>query len=227
MKNFGVSVINKNYRTYSIQGKQTYLNPKQYIIEPESTSASYFFGIAALTGSKIKVLHLDPDSKQGDILFVDVLKKMGCIVKKNRKEKWIEVEGTNKLIGVSENMNDTPDQTQTLAVVAAFAKGITRISGIKHLRLKETDRIESPKKELQKTGIKAITTNDSLTIYGGLPHGAVIETYNDHRMAMAFTMAGTKVRGIKILHSEVVNKSFPDFWKTLQKIGIEIIENSL
>lgn len=227
MKDFGVTVINENYKRYLVKADQRYKNPKEYIVETESTSASYFFGIAAITKSKVKVLHLSPDSKQGDIRFVDILEKMGCKVKKNKKEKWIEVEGTNKLVGITASLSDTPDQTQTLAVVAAFAKGITKIKDIEHLRLKETNRIESPKKELQKVGIHATSTKNSLTISGGQPHGKIIETYGDHRMAMAFAVAGTKISGIEIKNSKVVDKSFPSFWKKLEEIGVEIIEKNL
>lgn len=222
MKDFGVNVINDNYAQYKIQNGQDYKNPNLYSVEPEATGASYFFSIAAVTRSKIKIPGLGPESLQGDIRMVDILEKMGCIVSKNQEAKWIEVEGTNALNGITVDMNDTPDLVPTLSVVAAFADGMTKMTNIAHVRLKETDRIDSPKNELLKMGITAVATNDSLTITGGDPKPAMIETYGDHRMAMSFAIAGTKIDGIKINNPDVVNKSFPEFWDKLEDIGIGI-----
>ncbi len=120
-------------------------------------------------------------------------------------------------------MNATPDTVQTLAIVSPFVKGVTHITGLSHLKVKETDRIEAPRNELIKMGIRVESTDDSLTIYGGNPHGARIDTYGDHRMAMAFAVAGTKIQGIEIQNPEVVNKSFPEFWEKLKEIGINIL----
>lgn len=222
MKTFGVSVENKQYKSYEIAGQQIYNNPQMYIVEPETTSASYFLAIAAVTNSTIRILNLGPDSKQGDVRFVDILQKMGCAARINKQERWIEVEGTDQLRGITVSMNDTPDLVPTLAVVAAFAKGTTKITDIGHVRLKETDRISAPKKELEKMGIHAVETHDSLTIDEGQPHGATIHTYGDHRMAMAFAVAGAKIPGIEIQHPDVVNKSFPNFWEKLEEIGIKV-----
>jgi 3-phosphoshikimate 1-carboxyvinyltransferase len=116
------------------------------------------------------------------------------------------------------DMEDCPDQVQTMAVLAAFAQGITKISGVRSLRLKETERVQALKNELGKMGIKTEDTHDTLTIYGGSPHAALIDTYGDHRMAMAFAVAGTKLPGMKIFHPEVVNKTFPTFWETLKTL---------
>jgi len=221
MRTFGVTVTNKEYQQYHIQ-KQTYENPETYTVEPEATSASYFFAIAALTKSTIKILDFDPQSVQGDIRFADMLEEMGCIVTKNVQEKWIKVTGTNTLQGISVDMNATPDIVITLAIVAAFAKGTTTITNIAHARLKETDRIESPKRELHKMGVTITTTHDSCTITGGNPKSAIIDTYHDHRMAMAFGVAGSKIPGMMINNPDVVNKSFPNFWDKLQEIGIKV-----
>ena len=223
MRDFGVFVINENYRRYSI-GKSHYKNAHVYLIEPEATSASYFFAIAALTESKIKILKLNPNSVQGDIFIVDLLQRMGCRVEKNVEEKWIEVTGTSKLTGITIDLNGTPDLVPTMAVIGAFAKGETTLTNIAHVRLKETDRIESPAMELQKMGIKTEVTENSLTVFGGRPKPATIDTYHDHRMAMAFAVAGSKIPGITINDSAVVNKSFPEFWMKLEKIGIGIKE---
>ena len=222
MKTFGVNVINHAYKQYIIPGNQQYAYIPEYLVEADAIAASYFWGIAAVTQSTIKILHLSPRSPQGDIYFADILGSMGCLVEKNEQEQWIAVTGTNNLQAITVDMNDTPDSVLTLAVVAAFAKGTTHITGLSHLKVKETDRIEAPKKELEKMGIEVSATNDSLTITGGAPHGAEIETHDDHRVAMAFAVAGSKIAGIEIKNPDVVNKSFPEFWKTVEKLGIGI-----
>lgn len=220
MKDFGVTVENKNYKQYTIKPEQHYTNPKIYTVEPEATAASYFFAIAALTKSTIRILHLDPHSAQGDIIFADVLEKMGCLVKKNEQEKWIEVTGTEILNGIEVDMNATPDLVPTLAVVAAFAKGKTTITDIAHVRLKESDRIAAPQTELAKMGIKTEANEDTFTIFGGEPKAAIIDTYHDHRIAMSFAAAGSIISGMKINNPAVVTKSFPDFWEKLTTLGI-------
>lgn len=219
MKEFGVDVINEDYKRYRIRGNQEYKN-ETYIVEADAISASYFWGIAAITKSSIKVLNLPPSTAQGDVRFADILEKMGCELTKNESEKWIEIRGTDNLRRINIDMNANPDTVQTLAVVAAFAKRTTHITGIHHLKIKETDRIEAPRKELEKMGVDVKTTDDSMTIVGGNPHGADIDTYGDHRMAMAFAVAGTKTPSIIINNPKVVSKSFPTFWDVLQSIGI-------
>ncbi len=220
MKSFGVSVVNKDYKQYIIENTEQYKNPEVYEVEPEATSASYFFAIAAITKSTIKILHLSPNSAQGDIAFADILEKMGCRIIKDTENKWIEVTGTDQLNGIKINMNATPDLVPTLAIVAAFAKGKTIITDIAHVRLKETDRISSPQNELKKMGIRTESTEDTFTILGGKPQPATIDTYHDHRMAMAFATAGATISEITINDPDVVNKSFPEFWNKLEEIGM-------
>lgn len=220
MNSFGVSVTNNNYREYSVAGGQSY-SKDIYFVEPDAISASYFWSIAALNKSKIKVLHLSPESKQGDVKYADILGKMGCVVRKDEREQWIEVEGTGALWGVSVDMRDMPDTALTLAVMAAFAKGRTRITGLGNLKVKETDRIEAPRRELEKMGVCIEPGDNSLTVIeGNAAHGAVIDTYGDHRMAMAFAIAGTRIPGMVINNPDVVSKSFPGFWKKLKEMGI-------
>jgi len=115
-----------------------------------------------------------------------------------------------------------PDPAQTLAVVAAFAKGKTKITGLSTLRHKETDRLKALKTELKKMGIKSQTTENSITIAGGQPRGAKIKTYDDHRMAMAFAVAGARIPDVIIENPGVVSKSFPEFWRMLKKAGVKI-----
>lgn len=219
MKEFGVEVINNDYKQYKISENSVY-KQQTYIVEADAIAASYFWGIAAVTKSTIKVLNLPSTSAQGDVRFADILEKMGCVVIKNDKERWVEVTGTDELHGITIDMNANPDTVQTLAVIAAYAKGTTHITGIHHLKIKETDRIEAPRKELEKMGVEVKATDDSMTITGGNPKSAEIDTYGDHRMAMAFAVAGTRTNGIAIKNPGVVSKSFPNFWETLKNIGI-------
>lgn len=217
MKKFGVKVEKRN-------GEKKYIVKKQkikscvYRVESDASGATYFWAIGAVTGKLIRVINIDPLSTQGDVKFVDLLEKMGCLVKKNTKEKWIEVKGETKLKGIEVNMNSMPDTAQSLAVVAAFAKGKTKITGLSTLKHKETDRLLALKNELGKMGIKTEITSDSITIYGAEPKPAVIETYNDHRMAMAFAVAKARIPQIEIKNPEVVKKSFPEFWEKFNQV---------
>lgn len=219
LKAFGITVKNNDYMSYTVSPGQTYKSTT-YAIEGDASGASYIWGIAALTRSRIKVKHIPPSSRQGDAAFPDVLKKMGCKVKKHEKEQWIEVQGGTRLLPIKVNMEHMPDSAQTLAVIAAFAKGKSQISGLSTLQSKETERITALKNELRKMEIPCQSTNDSITIHGGTPKGARISTYGDHRMAMAFAVAGAKIEGVKIENPQVVNKSFPEFWQTLNDIGV-------
>jgi 3-phosphoshikimate 1-carboxyvinyltransferase len=218
MEQFGVHVENDAYKQYRVANGQHY-KKSSYSVEPDATAASYFWGIAAVTQSTITVQNISTKSKQGDVRFIEVLEKMGCFVRKS--DNSITVEGPAELKAVTVDMNQLPDVVPTLAVVAAFAAGKTHITGLSHLKGKESDRIEAPKTELGKMGISAIATGDTLTITGGAPYGAVIETYDDHRIAMAFAVAGSRIQNIVINHSEVVSKSFPEFWGTIEVLGIQ------
>lgn len=217
LNKFGVKVVNYKYKKFVI-GKNQKLKPVVYEVEGDATAASYFWAVAAVTGSKIKVKNINSQSKQGDLKFLEILKNMGCLIEKNTKEKWITVKGPLLLKAVNVDMESMPDSAQTLAVVAAFAKGKTKITGLSTLKIKETDRLTALKNELKKIGIKSKITNDSITVHGGKPHGAVIKTYNDHRMAMAFAVAKAKIPGLIIKNPEVVKKSFPDFWEKFNQL---------
>ena len=143
------------------------------------------------------------------------LSKMGCRTRKSHD--WLEVEGC-ELRGIDVDMNDTPDVVQTLAPVAAFAKGKTRIRNVKNLRYKETDRITAVVNELRKVGVEAREFEDGIEIFPSPPHSADISTYNDHRMAMSFALLGLRTKGIKIKNPECVEKTFPDFFERLGKL---------
>jgi len=216
---FGVHVTNDNYKKYHIAVREK-IQTTQYQVEGDASGASYLFALAAVSGGTIRVDNINPQSAQGDIRFPDILEQMGCLVVKNKNS--ITVTGPKKLTGISVDMSLMPDTAQTLAVVAAFAQGPTTITGLSTLKVKETDRIEATKNELHKMGVKCNATSDSLIIQGGIPHGASIKTYTDHRMALAFSVAGAVGRGIQIEDPHVVKKSFPTYWEEIQKLGIHI-----
>lgn len=219
MGQFGAKVTNENYNQFIVSAKHRY-SKNRYSVEGDFSSAGYFFAIATLTKSTLILKNLNPQSKQADIKFLQILKKMSSKITGGKKQIKIEGRGVKP---IKINMEDFPDQVQTLAILAAFANGETIIDGVKSLRIKETERIKALENELSKMGIKTKSTNDRLIIYGGQPKAAVIETYGDHRMAMSFAVAGTKLDGIIIKNPEVVSKTFPEFWEKLKSIGVKLI----
>jgi len=216
MKKFGVNVKRDNYRRFRVRSGQKY-SAKSYAIPADWSSANYFLAATAIVPGKIKVEDVDL-SQKGEAEFADMLKKMGCKVKKNKNS--IEVIGNKKLNAVEADMSTMPDSVQTLAAVAVFAKGATRIKNIGNLKYKESDRINDTASELKKIGIKAVAKDDELIIEGGNPSSAAIDPHNDHRMAMSFALIGLKT-GIKIKNPECVAKSFPNFWEKLNEIGVK------
>jgi 3-phosphoshikimate 1-carboxyvinyltransferase len=210
MKQFGVTIINNNYKNYVIR-KQKY-KQSEYTVEGDFSSAGYFFAIAALNKKTLKIKNLNSESKQADKKILGVLKKMGSKINFGKNE--ITISG-NGIKAMTIDMTDFPDQAQTLAVLAAFANGTTKLTGVQSLRVKETERVVALQKELKKMSIRTTATKNTLTIYGGNPKPATIDTYGDHRMAMSFAVAKSKLPEIVINNPEVVNKTFPDFWKKL------------
>lgn len=222
LRDFGVEAVSDNYQRYTVSGDSTY-QPIQYTVEGDASGASYFWALAAVTKGDIKVKNIDPHSAQGDVEFADVLAKMGCKVTKNTAGKWIRVTGPAQLKSIEEvDMNRMPDTAQTLAVVAAFAEGETKITGLQNLKVKETNRLAALQAELKKLKVKTEGGDDYIVVRDGKPKGASIETYNDHRMAMSFAVAGVKISGVKILQPDVVNKSFPNFWDEVESLGIKL-----
>ena len=214
MTELGVKVVRDGYSSFNIPGDQIY-KAGNYYVEPDCSQAGYFWAAAAITGAKIKVKGISKNSSQGDVRFTDVLEEMGCKV--FYEDDGIAVKG-NKLSAIEVDMADMPDIVPTLAVVAAFAKGTTVIKNVAHLREKESDRLGSVAKELLKIGIEAKVTENGLVIKGGTPVGTEIDTYNDHRIAMCFSVAGLVVPGIKIKDEKCVEKSFPEFWNVFERL---------
>ena len=187
----------------------------EYMIEPDASAASYFFAAAAITGGEVTVEGLPEHALQGDVAFVEALAEMGCEVK--CRSDAITVKG-GPLRGINIDMNAISDTAQTLACVAVFADGPSRISRIGHIRHKETDRIAALATELRRLGLKVDDEHDALTVHPGPITPARIETYDDHRMAMSFALIGLKVPGIEIADPGCTAKTYPGFFEDLNKL---------
>jgi len=211
---FGISYYREGYRLFELPGGQGYL-PRDYEIEADASSASYFWAAAAITGGRVTITNLSLESSQGDAAFPEVLGRMGCEVESS--PAGLTVRG-GPLKGITVDMAAMPDLVPTLAVLAAFAAGDTVITGVAHLRHKESDRLAAVATELAKMGVEVRETDDGLVIRGGAPKGAVIHTYDDHRIAMSFAVAGLKIPGVAIEDPQCVAKSFPDFWQFFQQL---------
>lgn len=187
-----------------------------YTIEPDASNAAYFLAIAAIhPGSQVTIRNLGKDSLQGDVGFVEVLRRMGAIASIGKDS--VTVIGAEELEGIDIDLSAMPDQAQTLAVVALFAQGATTIRGLHTLRVKETDRIAALATELRKLGAEVQVEGDDLTIHSpSRLQPAHIDTYDDHRMAMSFAVAGTRAAGVVIKDAQCVNKTYPDYFRDLE-----------
>jgi 3-phosphoshikimate 1-carboxyvinyltransferase len=215
LSDFGISFYREGYRYFQLPGGQCYL-PQDYEIEADASSASYFWAAAALTGGRVTITNLTLASSQGDAAFPKVLERLGCAIESSAA--GLTVRG-GPLKGITVDMAAMPDLVPTLAVLAAFARGDTVITGVAHLRHKESDRLAAVAAELGKMGLEARETADGLIVSGGQPRGAVIETYDDHRIAMSFTVAGLKVPGLAVTDPDCVAKSFPEFWEFFDRLS--------
>jgi 3-phosphoshikimate 1-carboxyvinyltransferase len=209
MKNFNIKIQRDGYDRFWVDGGQIYQSGS-HTVEPDCSQAGYFWAAAAIGGAEIKVKGTSLNSRQGDVRFTKVLEAMGCRI--IHDVDGIAVVG-GKLSALTVDMADMPDMVPTLAVVAAFAQGTTKIENVAHLKAKESDRLGSVVKELSKMGIEASCSESGMIVTGGHPVGAQIDTYGDHRMAMSFALAGLKVPGIYIKDEKCVEKSFPNFWE--------------
>jgi len=213
MKRWGAEV-EVAARSFHIRATQEY-RLCDYNIEPDASAASYFWAAAAITGGEVTVSDLTSNGLQGDVRFVDVLEDMGCGVE--RGASGITVHG-GPLRGIDVDMNDISDTVMTLAAVACFAEGPTTIRNVAHIRHKETDRLAALAVELRRVGAEVTEFADGLTITPRPLHGAAIETYNDHRMAMSMALIGLRVPGIVIKEPGCVAKTYPHFFTDLERL---------
>ena len=209
MRRFGVEVVTAGSR-FQVAAGQRY-RAREIAIEPDVSSASYFFAAAAVTGGRVVVPGLRRDSLQGDVGFLEVLERMGCTVA--RGEDAVTVQGPRQLAGVDVDLTTMGDVAPTLAAIAPFAAGPVTIRGIAHTRLQETDRVHAMATELRRLGVPVAEGAGSLRITPATPRGAAVSTYGDHRIAMGFAVTGLRTPGITIRNPGCTTKTFPDFFE--------------
>ena len=235
MRKFGVKVLKGYYLKHEdcdkeIQGcrideykvnKQNYV-ACDYTVEGDYSSASYLLALVAINGGKARIQNLFRNSKQGDKFILDILQQMGAVIV--RGEDYVEISSDGNLQAIDVDLSNAPDLLITVAVLAAMAEGTTNITGVAHARVKETDRIDTTCRELEKLGCKLVERPDGMSITGGVTSG-VVDSHGDHRLAMAFSLIGLK-HDIKITNGEVFDVSFPNFIETMAELGFELeLEN--
>ncbi len=216
MADFGVAVSAEGHRRFVVPSA-TYRG-REYAVEPDASTASYFFAAAALCGRVlVRGLHRDR-CLQGDIRFLDVLEAMGCAVAD--EPEGVRVTGPAALAGITVDMSDISDTFMTLATIAPLATSPVTITGIGNVRLKESDRIEAVEDNLRRLGVRAESGADLIRIHPGAPSGGRIDPHGDHRIAMAFSVLGLRVPGIVVEDPDCVSKTCPtffDLWKSLEQ----------
>ena len=203
--------------SYYVEGNQN-VHIGTYYIEPDVSAACYFYGIAVITGGSITVRNVKFSSMQGDMKFLKLLERMGCEIEEMTEGIRVSGPAAGKYNGIDADMNDFSDQALTLAALAAFAESDTVIRNIGHIRGQECNRMAAIVNELQKCGIDCREEGDDIIICHGTPHGAVIHTYEDHRVAMAFSLLGLKVKGIMIENPECCGKTFENYFDELEEL---------
>jgi 3-phosphoshikimate 1-carboxyvinyltransferase len=217
MSAFGARPEREGYTRFLVKGGTGYRG-RTYRIEGDFSSASYFLAMGAVCGGRVRVGNLNRESPQGDRRFPDILEEMGCRVRWDSGGLLLESDGS--LSGTSVGMSESPDTVQTLCAVAAFARTPTRISGIAHLRHKESDRIQATAGALRSLGGDVRVEGDTITIHPRPLHGGIIDPEADHRTAMAFAVIGLGAGGVTIRDAECVSKSYPQFWDHLRGAGL-------
>jgi len=221
MEIFGAETArDKGYRAVRVRGRG--YKAADYAVEPDASNATYFLAAAAATpGGRVQIPGLGSESLQGDAEFCDVLGRMGCDVTQRLHDTVVLAPPDGVLRAVEVDLNDMPDTAQTLAVLALFAEGTTIIRNVGNLRVKETDRLAALDTELTKLGAVVNITGNDIAVtppHDGKLKSAAIDTYDDHRMAMSFAVAGLRASGVRINDPDCVNKTYPGFWRDLEKL---------
>lgn len=218
MARFGVNVTHDNYQRFDVKGGQRYQSPGQLMVEGDASSASYFLAAAAIRGGSVTVSGVGKQSLQGDVRFADVLAAMGAEVVWG--DDFITVNGRGQLQGIDMDMNHIPDAAMTIATTALFANGPTTIRNIYNWRVKETDRLHAMATELRKVGAEVEEGQDYIAIVppAQLKHAA-IDTYNDHRMAMCFSLVALSDTPVTINDPGCTSKTFPDYFAKFAELS--------
>lgn len=216
METFGVTVAFDGTDYFVPEQAEYYQS--QYTVEPDMSAACYFYAAAAMTGGQAKVRNVHMDNTQGDLKFLEVLEQLGCQIQEESDGIRVIGPEIGSLKGIHINMNDFSDQTMTLSVIAPFCKEKVRIEGIGHIRLQESDRLHGIATELTRLGVQCEEEDAAITIYPGMPQAGVVETYEDHRMAMAFSLIGLMVEGIVIDNPMCCRKTFENYFEILEEL---------
>jgi 3-phosphoshikimate 1-carboxyvinyltransferase len=218
MRRFGIEVLRRGWQSFEIPGK-SYVSPARIFVEGDASSASYFLAAGAIGGGPVRVQGVGRDSIQGDLRFTEVLEKMGAKVALG--EDWIEVSGSGKLEPIDMDMNHIPDAAMTAGVMALFAGGPSTLRNIGSWRVKETDRIAAMSTELRKLGATVEEGADFLKISppASLEENVLVKTYDDHRMAMSFSLVALGGVPVTIHDPACVAKTFPDYFKAFASIS--------
>ena len=203
---------------YRIQGGQRY-RAREYQIEPDVSAACYFYAMAPLLGISVKVRHVHFDSLQGDVEFLRILERMGCEVREEAEGIRVSGRAGGSFQGIEADMSACSDQAITLAALAPFGDSPTTITGIGHIRLQESDRMLAIVTELKRLGIRCEMGTDFIRIYPGKPTGGLVETYEDHRMAMGFSLIGLRAEGIVIKDPACCRKTFETYFQVLEEVA--------
>ncbi len=216
MENFGVEVMFDG-ENYDIRKDSSY-KAGAYQIEPDISAACYFYAAAALTGGKALVKNVTWDCMQGDLQFLNVLAQMGCTITETAQGIVVCGAEGGRLKGITADMKEFSDQTMTLAAIAPFAEEDVRIENVGHIRLQESDRIHAIATELSRLGVTCKEEEDALTIQPKIPNAGIVQTYDDHRMAMAFALIGLRVQGIEIANPMCCRKTFEEYFDVLETL---------
>ncbi len=217
MAQFGVTAKQEEEGCYRIRKGQQY-QARRYQVEPDVSAACYFYGMAPLLGAEVQVKHVHFDSLQGDVEFLRILERMGCRVWEDADGIRVSGNPDGSYQGVEADLSACSDQAITLAALAPFGKGPTRIRGIGHIRFQESNRLEAISTELGKLGILCETGEDFIKIYPGKPKPGLVHTYEDHRMAMGFSLIGLRAEGIVIQDPMCCRKTFETYFEVLEEV---------
>ena len=217
LKEFGIHIeFTEDFTEFTVT-KQLF-RPTEYVVEGDWSSASYLLALGAVTG-RIEVTNLKLESMQGDKILLYFLKEMGALIKKNKESIVVKSSG---LRAIKADLKDCIDLLPTMAILAATATGTSEFVGISRGRIKESNRVAAVVDGLRRMGLGIIEERDRLIITGNVPHNAIIESWKDHRIAMAFAILGIKDGGITVNNADCVSKTFPGFWRMIKDVGGQI-----